>query len=139
MNSLIINLEKALSDEELNFDKIEESISALCEVTGHGCVTEHQFTPGLYMRKFSMPAGTILTSKIHDTEHPYVIMSGVVSVWTKEDGTRQFIGPYHGITYPGTRRILFAHTDCVWMTFHATEDTDPDVIESKIIRKKELK
>ena len=36
----------------------------------------HRFTPGLYAREIFMPAGTLLTSRIHNTAHPYVVLSG---------------------------------------------------------------
>lgn len=43
----------------------------------------HRFTPGLYVREIFMAAGTLLTSKIHKTEHPYVVSKGRVSVLTE--------------------------------------------------------
>lgn len=97
------------------------------------CPVTHAFTPGLYMREIFMPAGTLLTSKIHKTEHPYVILSGKVSVWIGEGEEVLLEGPYVGVTKPGTRRVLYIHEDTRWITFHPTEETDLTVIEQKLI------
>ena len=98
------------------------------------CPLKHTFTPGLYARQIFMPAGTLVTSKIHRTRHQFIVSHGRVSVYnalTREVETYE--APYHGITEPGTRRILFNHTDVIWTTLHPTEETDLDVIEAMII------
>lgn len=88
----------------------------------------HIFTPGtpgacgsLYTREIFMPAGSWVVSHIHRTAHPFVVLSGLVLVWTKEKGVETLTGGYLGITTPGTRRILYIVQDTVWATFHATE------------------
>jgi len=103
------------------------------------CETIHTFTPGLYGRTCIIPQGTILTSKIHKTEHQFVILKGEISVWTKETGAITYSAPYHGITKPDTRRVLYSHSDTVWVTFHPTEETDVAVIEDNIIMKHDNK
>lgn len=97
----------------------------------------HTFTPGMYARTICMLAGEMYTSKIHLTQHQYIIQCGCVSVWTKEHGVVTLRAPYHGITTPGTRRILYIHTDCVWTTFHPnpTDETDLEKLEKLIIMK----
>lgn len=89
---------------------------------------KHTFTPGLYTRQISMPAGTLLTSRIHLFEHPFVIAAGCVSVWDDETGWKTFRAPYLGVTLPATRRVLYIHEDTTWLTFHVTTETDPDKI-----------
>jgi hypothetical protein len=88
----------------------------------------HVFTPGLYTRQIFMPAGTLLTSRIHLFEHPFVIAAGVVSVWGDETGWQTYRAPYLGVTLPATRRVLYIHEDTTWMTFHVTTETDPDKV-----------
>jgi hypothetical protein len=92
----------------------------------------HTFTPGMYIRQIFIPARTILTSRIHLTEHPFVISKGDISVWTAATGTQRFKAPYSGVTKPGTRRLLFAHDDTIWTTFHATDETDVEKITNAI-------
>lgn len=95
---------------------------------------EHIFTPGLYTRKITMPKGALITSRIHKTRHPFVVMSGDVSVYIAGFGTERIRGPYQGITQPGTRRLLYCHEETVWITFHPNpDDEDLDQIEKRII------
>lgn len=97
------------------------------------CPVIHRFTPGLYIRETHLPAGAIITSKIHKTEHPFVITRGRVSVYSENDGVQHLHAPHTGITRPGTRRILVIHEDTVWTTFHPTPHTDVARIEADII------
>jgi len=94
--------------------------------------TEHFFVPEVYARRFTARAGLIITSKIHLQRHPYWVVRGDVSVWTEGEGWLRIIGPYCGITEPGTRRILVTHSETVWMTFQHTEHKDPDIIEQEL-------
>ena len=97
----------------------------------------HRFTPGLYVREIFMPAGHLVISKIHKTEHPFVISKGKVAVFIEEDGWQVFAAPHTGITKPGTQRVLFIIEDTVWLTFHPTQLTDVDAIEEEIIEKRD--
>lgn len=78
----------------------------------------HEFAPGLYIRTIHMPAGSVLTSKIHNQDHPFFILRGHCHVYSEQDGPLELRGPYHGHTKRHTRRILFVHEDTVWTTVH---------------------
>ena len=95
----------------------------------------HRWTPGLYIRQIFMPAGTLLTSKIHKTEHPYVVTKGRVSVYIPGVGVQELAAGHFGITKPGTRRVLYIHEDTTWITFHPNVDDEEDlaVIEQRLI------
>ena len=99
------------------------------------CIVDDIFTPGLYTRQLFIPAGTILTTKLHKTEHPYVLSMGKVVIYTDDNSFQRIEAPFTGITYPGTRRIIHALTDAVWTTFHVNPDDCRDVatIEDRII------
>jgi quercetin dioxygenase-like cupin family protein len=84
--------------------------------------------PGLYVRELTMPAGLIVVSRIHLREHPFYILSGEVSVYDG-NGVSTYVGPYKGITKPGTKRVLYTHKDTVWVTFHATDKTTVEDLE----------
>ena len=93
----------------------------------------NRFTPGLYLREIRVPAGTLVITKIHLTEHPFIVSQGTISVCDENEGVRRISAPYTGITKPGTRRLCYCHTDVVWTTCHATNETDVDKIEAQII------
>lgn len=116
--------------------EIEHAIAAQHNATfGDNCFPlEHYFGDGLYIRRIFMPAGFILTSKIHRKTHPYFIMSGEVEVLT-EKGMQKIKGPYFGMTQAGTKRVILTHTDTIWFTVHATTEKDLGRIENEIIAK----
>jgi hypothetical protein len=96
---------------------------------------DHRFTKGICMRSCSVPRGTLFTTKIHGTQHPLAIMQGQLSIWTRENGVSSYSAPNILITEPGTRRIVFTHSDVVGVTFHPTDETDLQKIEDTIIMK----
>lgn len=100
----------------------------------------HRFVPGAYVREIFIPAGTLTTSKIHKTEHVYIVLTGKVSVFIDGVGVQHITAPYVGVTKPGTRRVLYIHEDCRWITFHPTPDneTDLEVLENRLIERREL-
>jgi len=98
------------------------------------CPLKHKFVDGAYVREIYMPAGMLLTSKIHKVKHPFFIMKGDVSVLNSEEGGAvRHKAPYWGITPANTKRILFIHEDTVWITVHITDSQDLEEIEKEII------
>ena len=61
-------------------------------------------------------------------------MTGVLDVLTPE-GVVRIQAPHHGITKPGTKRVLYIHEETVWITVHATDKTDLQEIEDELIAK----
>lgn len=99
------------------------------------CPLTHRFTDGLYVREIFMPAGTLITSKIHKTQHQYFVLQGKAIVWI--DGKEELIeAPYIGITEPNTQRVLYILEDCVWATSHPNPDNETvEQIEERILEK----
>lgn len=113
--------------------RIEALERALVERPQVELRVEHAFFPGLYVRTLHIPAGVMATSKIHRTEHPFVVTAGAILVFGEREGPRLIEAPYYGRTMPGDRRAGYALSDTVWTSFHATHLTDPDEIEREII------
>ena len=90
----------------------------------------HYFSPGCYARELFIPAGTVLTGKIHKYQQLNILSQGEISVLT-EDGVKRVKAPFTVVSPAGTKRIAYAHTDCTWTTILATDETDPDVIEDE--------
>lgn len=122
-------------------DVINEIELAMQNYPEPDCPLVHEFTPNMYIRQISMPAGSLITSKWHKTEHPFNISQGAVSVLLIENGLivneTYLEAPCRGITKAGTRRLLYIHDDTVWTTYHYNPDneTDTDKIEERIIEK----
>lgn len=95
---------------------------------------KHTFADGCYIREIFNPAELLLVTKIHKKKHPFFLMKGEMSILT-ENGVNYIKAPYHGITHPGTKRIIYTHTDCVFITVHSTDSTDIKEIEEAVIAK----
>lgn len=94
----------------------------------------HHFADGLYAREITIPAGMLLTGKVHRTEHLNIVSKGRITVWT-EDGMRTVEAPCTLVSRPGTKRVGLAHTDTVWTTIHANagDERDLDKLEERLI------
>lgn len=99
------------------------------------CPLTHKFAPGVYVREIFIPKGTCVVGKIHKHEHPNFLMSGDVLVVTEGEGRQHLKAPLSMISKAGTKRIVFALEDTVWITVHATEETDLKKIEDFVIAK----
>ena len=95
---------------------------------------KHTFAGGCYIREIFNPAGFFLVTKIHKKEHPFFLMKGKMSILT-EDGVKEIEAPYNGVTLPGTKRAIFTHEDCVFITVHATNKQTPEEVEEEVIAK----
>jgi hypothetical protein len=94
----------------------------------------HHFADGLYAREITIVAGTILTGKVHSTEHLNIVSQGRIAVWT-EDGMKIVAAPCTLVSRPGTKRVGFALEDTVWTTIHANPQnlTDLEALELALI------
>lgn len=98
-------------------------------------VTNH-FAQGVYARELFIPKDTILTGKIHKYSQLNILSQGEISVMT-ETGIKRVKAPFHIVSPPGTKRIAYAHEDCVWTTIHGTLETDLEKIEEHFIAQTE--
>lgn len=92
----------------------------------------NRFADGLYARQVTMCAGTLVSSKIHLKEHLAFVMAGDISVWTDQDYQR-IQAPQVIVTQPGTKRILLAHADTVWITVHACNAKTVEEAEAELV------
>lgn len=96
------------------------------------CPLIHRFTNNMYIREVFVPASTLVTSKIHKEEHPFVVSQGAITLWDGEGGQLDISAPYCGITKENTRRVAYTHTDCVFTTFHVTDKKTVQEVEDEI-------
>ena len=95
---------------------------------------KHSFADGCYIREIFNPKNIFLVTKIHKVSHPYFLLKGEMTIMS-EDGEKRIKAPHHGVTPAGTKRIIYTHEDCVFVTVHATNETDIEKIEEEVIAK----
>lgn len=93
---------------------------------------QHGFGHGFYTRALLIPAGTVVTGKVHATEHIFMVTQGDISIVTDE-GVVRVQAPYQSIGRPGTKRAVYAHADTVCVNVHITTETDLDKLEAALI------
>lgn len=98
---------------------------------GEAPVTHH-FADGVYGREMFIPAGTMLTGKIHRFATLNVLAQGEIEV-TTPDGMRRLKAPAVFVSPPGCKKVGYALTDVVWINVHPTEETDLAKIEAHFI------
>lgn len=97
---------------------------------------DEMFADGLYARKYAMPEGQMAVTKTHRKKH-FIVVVGDCTIWTDE-AMKRLSGFHCFITHPGTKRVILAHADTVFITFHATQETDPAAIEAELIEPEDL-
>jgi len=93
---------------------------------------KHTFAGGCYIREIYNPANELIITKIHKKEHPFFLMKGEMSILT-EEGIQNIKAPYQGVTKPGTKRAIYTHEECIFITVHATENTTIKDVEDEVI------
>lgn len=111
---------------------LENAIRQAPEQVDLDPLTEHFFAEGVYLRVLRIPAGVVVTGKIHRTRHLTIIASGTVRI-TTDDDVQEITGPAVFVSEPGAKKAAFALTDVVVMNPHPTEETDLGKIEDQFI------
>lgn len=112
-------------------DALQEQLSKLPQYEPE---TRHYFHGGMYCREVFRPAGVLVVGAVHRKEHFYLIVSGTVKITDGEGQVQEVSGPYLFLSKPGTKRAVYAVTDTLCMTFHATEsktvaDAEQELVE----------
>lgn len=94
----------------------------------------HHFSKGVYAREMRMKEGNLVVGKIHRHENLNILSSGTVSVLS-QDGVQTISAPHTFVAGEGAKRVIYAHTDCVWTVIHGTEEKDLEKIEAEFIAK----
>ena len=127
----LTNFRQAIKDFEAKIAAIPEHY----EGDTDNCPLKHSFADGVYVREIFIPKGHILTGKIHKHTHPNFLMQGEVVVITEDQGAEHLVAPLSMISSAGTKRVVIALEDTVWITVHVTDETDLAKIEDYVIAK----
>ena len=116
--------------------ELEDAIVSVQGTTGEvmrkANPVKHTFAGGCYIREIYNPAHELIVTKIHKKEHPFFLMKGEMSILT-EEGIQNIKAPYQGVTKPGTKRAIYTHEECVFITVHATENTTIEDVEEEVV------
>lgn len=92
-------------------------------------ITEHTFLPGVYERKITIPAWTVLTGAAHKTDYRVRLEKGTIAVNT-EDGVKTFTGPFEFAACAGLQRAgRVFDEEVVWVDIYANPDDCRDILK----------
>ena len=95
--------------------------------------TRHHFAPGVYIRELRIPAGVCLTGAVHYTEHLNICLRGCLCVVSATADDKWVRGGDIFASSIGTKRTAYVTEDTVWLTVHATEETDIPTLEKMLV------
>ena len=93
----------------------------------------HHFADGVYGREMFIPAGTLLTGKIHRFSTLNILAQGEIAVTNEDGAVRVLKAPAIFVSPPGCKKVGYAITDTVWVNVHPTRIQDVAAIEQKFI------
>ncbi len=127
-----------MNDLKINAQHIADLKNAMQQAIDDGEIAkvdaplEHYFAAGLYGRRIFVPAGTTVVTKVHKVQHIAIALKGTCTV-IDQDGKKSIVSaPSVFITEPGTQRAIFCHDDVEWITVHASDSNDVQVIEKNV-------
>lgn len=95
--------------------------------------TKHYFHGGMYCREVFRHAGVLVVGAVHKQEHFYMIVSGTAQITDGQGNAQTVTGPHLFLSKPSTKRAVYAVTDTLCMTFHATEAVTIEQAEAELI------
>lgn len=111
-------------------DALQQELSKLPQYEPE---TKHYFHGGMYCREVFRHAGVLVVGAVHKKEHFYLIVSGTVQITDGEGNAQEVTGPHLFQSKPGTKRAVYAITDTLCMTFHATEAKTVEEAETELV------
>jgi hypothetical protein len=109
-------------------NQLEQMVEQLPQVD---CPVRNIFAPNIYAREMTIPTGVVLTGAVHKTCHLSILSKGQVRV-VSDEGVIELTAPATLISQPGAKRAIFAISEAVWTTIHATTETDLDKLVTEL-------
>lgn len=98
----------------------------------HNLPVEHYHIKGVYARSLFIPAGTLLTGKIHNFESLGILAQGTLRI-TNGETSVIVSAPYVSVDKPGIKRLGYAETDCTFISIHRTDAEGVENIENELV------
>ena len=86
---------------------------------------------GIHIKKYVIPAGLMLISHCHTYDHPSILASGEVELWTSDGGLKTLSAPAETFIAAGVKHALVALEDSVWYCLHSDNGDEP-LIEGEV-------
>ena len=89
---------------------------------------KHSFADGVYIREMKMEKGSAVIGAIHNHLHVWFLLQGELIVAT-ENSTEEFLAPCYVISKPGSKRVIYALEDSIFVNIHKNPSNTKDIEE----------
>ena len=126
----VLNLSKALLGKVDGVKIVGNNGRAVREGNEETIKTEHEFLPGIYVRRMIMQPDSVVVSLIHKRKHGWFLLKGIMTV-VDEEGENVFEAPHYQVSKQGTQRVIYAHNEVIMQNVfkNPTDTNDLDSLE----------
>ena len=122
-----------MNDVARVMDSIQSLKDELLKLPQAELELNHYYANGTYTREMLIPAGIILTGKIHRDSCINMLTKGKMLVVTNED-EYEIEAPYTFVSGAGVKKAGVALEDSIWITVHPWNGEDElEVLENKLV------
>jgi len=89
---------------------------------------KHTFADGIYVREMFMKKDSAVVGAIHKHLHVWFLMSGHLVI-AKEESKEEYLAPCYVLAEPGSKRIIYAVEDSVFVNIHKNPTNTQDILE----------
>jgi hypothetical protein len=89
---------------------------------------KHTFADGVYVREMFMKKDSAVVGAIHKHLHVWFLMSGHLVI-AKEESKEEYLAPCYVLAEPGSKRIIYAVEDSVFVNVHKNPTNTQDILE----------
>ena len=89
---------------------------------------KHSFADQVYIRQMEMKQGTLIIGAIHKHLHVWFLLTGHLTVATKES-VEDYVAPCYVVSKPGTQRVLYANEDSIFVNIHKNPTNTENISE----------
>lgn len=107
-------------------EKVEHLQAEMVNLPQVDCPIRHYFSPGMYAREITIPAGTAVVGVVHRMDNMAVLSSGRLGVVT-DDGVIEVAAPYIHKCRAGAKNAVVALETSVWTNFLPNPGNETDV------------
>jgi quercetin dioxygenase-like cupin family protein len=132
-NLLVTGRDKVIELEN-SLINIADEVNIITHQDSKPFPLKHTFADGIYVRQMSMDKGSSVIGAIHNHKHVWFLLTGHISVAT-EEVVEDYIAPCYVVATPGTKRVIHANEDSIFVNIHKNPNNTRDIkeLENKIV------
>lgn len=122
----LINIDFINKVEELEASMLAMDSPLIAKGNSDLFPLKHSFSEGIYVREMFMQKGGLVIGKLYKISHTWFLLTGEITVATDE-GVNHFVAPCYVHAPEGTKRVIQALEDSVFVNVYPNPDNITDI------------